>query len=154
MSPRVEAGQDILIPLFDGEAPNKLYQITWSQDLITRHADYYLVTAENLTLGEQFPFFIAAEFYRSSTRTHPKHITKVGELIEGYGQKNAEGDLRFVVYHDKERKPYQHRFIETAIGSAGAVKAQALAKALGYGGIGDEIAAFAKNFIGHYMHTF
>lgn len=24
-----------------------------------------------------------------------------------YGQKNAEGELRFVVYHDQERKPYQ-----------------------------------------------
>jgi hypothetical protein len=24
-----------------------------------------------------------------------------------YGQKNASGELRFVVYHDKERKPYQ-----------------------------------------------
>lgn len=26
-----------------------------------------------------------------------------------YGQKNAEGELRFVVYHDEERKPYQVR---------------------------------------------
>lgn len=24
-----------------------------------------------------------------------------------YGQKNAEGELRFIVYHDQERKPYQ-----------------------------------------------
>ena len=24
-----------------------------------------------------------------------------------YGQKNAEGELRFVVYHDQEHKPYQ-----------------------------------------------
>ena len=24
-----------------------------------------------------------------------------------YGQKNAAGDMRFVVYHDKGRKPYQ-----------------------------------------------
>ena len=24
-----------------------------------------------------------------------------------YGQKNKEGEMRFVVYHDKGRKPYQ-----------------------------------------------
>jgi len=26
-----------------------------------------------------------------------------------YGQKNGQGDMRFVVYHDKGRKPYQVR---------------------------------------------
>ncbi|RXW19814.1 hypothetical protein EST38_g6026 [Candolleomyces aberdarensis] len=166
MSPRVDTGQEILIPLYDEEAQNKLYQINWRQDLIARHADYYLVIAANLTLSEQFPFFIAAEFYRDSTHAHPKHITKVGELIEGegyklrvdsklqYGQKNADGDLRFVVYHDKERRPFQHRFIETAIGSAGAGMAQELVKAFGYSASGDQIAAFLKNFVGDYLHTF
>jgi hypothetical protein len=87
--------------------------------------------------GEQVQFFIAAEYYKNSTKANPNHITKVGELVEGgesllynsiypifdpsntegyklkvdsrlqYGQKNAEGELRFVVFHDKERKPYQ-----------------------------------------------
>lgn len=27
-----------------------------------------------------------------------------------YGQKNAEGELRFIVYHDEERKPFQVSF--------------------------------------------
>lgn len=31
---------------------------------------------------------------------------KVDDKIQ-YGQKNAQGELRFAVYHDKERKPYQ-----------------------------------------------
>lgn len=87
------------------------------------------------------PFFIAAEFYKNSTKANPKHISKVGTEEPGgefsstpldssnllptgiianaegykitvdsnfqYGQKNAAGELRFVVYHDKARKPYQ-----------------------------------------------
>ena len=51
MYPPVEAGQEILIPFFDADAPNKLYHISWSQNLSTRNADYYLVTADNITLG-------------------------------------------------------------------------------------------------------
>jgi hypothetical protein len=81
--------------------------------------------------------FIAAEYYKNSTKANPNHITKVGELVEGgkclkipyfhsfsdfvftegyklkvdsrlqYGQKNAQGELRFLVFHDEERKPYQ-----------------------------------------------
>ncbi|KAF9037141.1 hypothetical protein BJ165DRAFT_1558934 [Panaeolus papilionaceus] len=162
----VESGNEVLIPLFDAEAANKLFHITWSQSLATRNADYYLVTADNITTGTQFPFFIAAEYYKSSTSANPNHITRVGQLLPGegyklkvgnslqYGQKNAAGELRFVVYHDKERKPYQHRFIETAVGSASATKAQELAKSFGYGAIGDQVGSLAKNFVGDYLHTF
>jgi hypothetical protein len=91
-----------------------------------------------------------------------------------YGQKNASGELRFVVYHDKERKPYQvskredgtaggtrrswqggqHRFIETAIGSAGADAASKVAKQFGFGGTADAVSGLAKNFVGDYLHTF
>jgi hypothetical protein len=58
MSPPVEAGQDILIPLFDADAPNKLYHISWSQNLATRNADYYCVTADNITLGSSTIIFL------------------------------------------------------------------------------------------------
>ena len=51
MSPPVEAGQEILIPFFYADAQNKLYHVSWSQNLSTRNADYYLVTADNITLG-------------------------------------------------------------------------------------------------------
>ena len=49
---------------------------------------------------------------------------------------------------------FQHRFIETAIGSAGATKAQAIAEKFGFGDIGNNIGALAKNFVGDYLHTF
>lgn len=71
-----------------------------------------------------------------------------------YGQKNIQGELRFLVYHDKDRKPYQHRFIETALGSAAAGKAQEVAKQFGQGGIAGNVAELAKNFVGDFLRTF
>ena len=54
MSPAVEAGHDILIPLFDGETA-KIYKVNWSQNLSSRNAEYYCVTADNITLGTENP---------------------------------------------------------------------------------------------------
>lgn len=53
-----------------------------------------------------------------------------------------------------DRKPYQHRFIETALGSAAAGKAQEVAKQLGQGSVAGSIADLAKNFVGDFLRTF
>lgn len=50
------------------------------------------------------------------------------------------------IYHDKDRKPYQHRLIKTALGSAAAGKAQ--------GSVVGSVADLAKNFVGDYLRTF
>ena len=90
-----------------------------------------------------------------------------------YGQKNAQGDLRFIVLHDKGRKPFQvrditcvgsqilatdryqqHRFMETALGSMAGKKANEIAGALGAGDIAGNALNFAKNYVGDYLHTF
>ncbi|KAJ6582526.1 hypothetical protein DFH09DRAFT_1360408 [Mycena vulgaris] len=166
MPSAVESGQEIMVPLFNSESAGAPVHVNWQQKLSQRKADYYALTADNITTGEQVPFFIAAEYYESSTKANPNHITKVGELIHGegyklrvddrlqYGQKNAQGQLRFIIYHDKERKPYQHRFIETAVGSATAGKAAEMAKAFGVGAVGDQIMDGLKGFVADYLHTF
>ncbi|KAJ7855347.1 hypothetical protein B0H13DRAFT_2357967 [Mycena leptocephala] len=162
----VESGQEIMVPLFDAESAGAPVHVNWQQNMSQRKADYYALTADNITTGEQVPFFIAAEYYKSSTKANPSHITKVGELVEGegyklkvndrlqYGQRNPQGELRFIVYHDKERRPYQHRFIETAVGSATAGKAAEMAKAFGVGAAGDQIMDHLKCIVGDYLHTF
>ena len=71
-----------------------------------------------------------------------------------YGQKNAQGEMRFLVYHDQERKPFQHRFIETALGSMGAGKAKEIAEKFGQGAIAGSVVDLAKNFVGDYLRTF
>lgn len=185
MAPPPENGNELLIPLFNAEDLGKPSTVTWSQNLSTRTAQYYPLVVDIITTGEQCSLFIAAEFYKTSTANNPKHVSRVGELLPGgndnefsplnrflimfiegyklridsnmqYGQKNIQGELRFLVYHDKERKPYQHRFIETALGSAAAGKAQEVAKQfLGEaGGIAGSVADLAKNFVGDFLRTF
>ncbi|KAJ6475585.1 hypothetical protein C8R45DRAFT_1102861 [Mycena sanguinolenta] len=239
MAPCVESGHEILVPVFGADCAESLVHIHWQQDFAQRKADYYALTVDNITTGETVPFFIAAEYYKNSTKANAHHITKVAELVDGalalhryfplcydpiltslaegykmkvdnklqYGQKNAEGELRFVVYHDQEHKPYQvsvvaitvicalasfaafppllpflslallpavpaapysipfispsllefrllHRFMETALGSAGAAKAQQIAAAMGFGAVGDSVNDLAQAFVGDYMHTF
>lgn len=78
-----QKGNEILIPLFDGEALGTPSTVKWSQNLSTRTAQYYPLVADNITTGEQFPLFIAAEYYKSSTKNNPKHISHVGELLPG-----------------------------------------------------------------------
>ncbi|KAF8142682.1 hypothetical protein K438DRAFT_1994682 [Mycena galopus ATCC 62051] len=80
-------------------------------NLSKRKADYYALTADNITTGEQVFFFIACEYHKNSTKANPHHVTNVCELGDGgfdskegykmkvdnklqYGQKNAEGELR------------------------------------------------------------
>ncbi|KAJ7878046.1 hypothetical protein B0H13DRAFT_2346835 [Mycena leptocephala] len=158
----VESGQEIMVPLFDAESAGAPVHVNWQQNMSQRKADYYALTADNITTGEQVPFFIAAEYYKSSTKANPNHITKVGELVEGegyklkvndrlqYGQKNAQGELRFIVYHDKERKPYQVDRCWFCDGRQGAE----MAKAFGVGAAGDQIMDHLKAIVGDYLHTF
>ncbi|KAF8151831.1 hypothetical protein K438DRAFT_1778654 [Mycena galopus ATCC 62051] len=49
---------------------------------------------------------------------------------------------------------WNHRFMETALGSAGAEKAKKMAEAMGCGGMADSINEIAQSFVGDYMHTF
>jgi hypothetical protein len=53
-----------------------------------------------------------------SGSSNPKALSSIAKVIDGkveltigdafqYGQKNAAGDGRFVVYHNKDNKPFQ-----------------------------------------------
>ena len=84
MAPAPKLGDEILLPLFDESALGPPSTVTWSQGLSTRTAPYYAPDVDNITTGEQVQaFFIAAELYKPSTTSNPKHITKVGTLVPG-----------------------------------------------------------------------
>ncbi|EKM50972.1 uncharacterized protein PHACADRAFT_199799, partial [Phanerochaete carnosa HHB-10118-sp] len=88
--------------------------------------------------------FIAAEWYEGEggPGEHISHIAHkdaqgfyevtIDDRFQ-YGQKNKNGDARFVVYHDKGRKQYQHRFIESGLTSVGTEVAVKIAGVFGYG---------------------
>ncbi|GJE91737.1 hypothetical protein PsYK624_078880 [Phanerochaete sordida] len=139
--------------------------VKWQQMFSDKTANYYTIVAKNKSQGNaEVVVFVAAEWYEGSGpaehlgRVAPKDAEGYYELIVDdkcqYGQKNKEGDMRFVVYHDKGRKPYQHRFIETSLGSLGANIAQKVAGVFGYGGTADIAKTIASAYVGDYLHTF
>jgi len=46
-----QANDEILIPFFDGTTLGTPLTVTWSQNLSTRTAQYYSLTADNITTG-------------------------------------------------------------------------------------------------------
>ncbi|KAL1842354.1 hypothetical protein VTJ49DRAFT_5522 [Mycothermus thermophilus] len=169
MSAPVDFGHELLIDEFNGTVHTPIV-VKWQQNYAEREATYYRLDAYNLTNNRTISFFIAAEFYKTSTSSNPNHISKVATLVPGegyklkiddkfqYGQKNMMGENRFVVFHDKERTPYQHRFIETAVLStlakSGTEAADKVLSSFGLSGAASEIVKIAKAYIGDYLHTF
>lgn len=51
MPSAVESGQEIMIPLFDAESAGAPVHVNWQQNLSQRKADYYALTADNITTG-------------------------------------------------------------------------------------------------------
>lgn len=49
---------------------------------------------------------------------------------------------------------HQHRFIESAVGSATAGKPAEMAKAFGVGGASDQIMDHLKAYVSDYLHPF
>lgn len=58
MSPTVKTGHEILIPLFDSKAAGSPVTVTWKQNLSQRKADYYAMTADNITTSKSVPAVI------------------------------------------------------------------------------------------------
>jgi hypothetical protein len=47
----VESGQEIMVPLFDAETAGAPVHVNWQQNMSQRKADYYALTANNITTG-------------------------------------------------------------------------------------------------------
>ncbi|THU83588.1 hypothetical protein K435DRAFT_871128 [Dendrothele bispora CBS 962.96] len=131
--------------------------VTWSQTT-NKSEPYYAIVAKNTRDNVDVNFFVQKNWFDNELN---KFATVDGNTARvtitekfQYGQKNAQGDFRFVVYHDTSRKPYQHRFIETTLLAKGGDIAVKLAKAFGYDQVGTSVSDFMKTFIGDYLHNF
>ncbi|KAK7447751.1 hypothetical protein VKT23_014009 [Stygiomarasmius scandens] len=139
--------------------------VTWSQSLSSKSEPYYAIAATNTSRDNAtVNFFVQKNWFDSQLGSFASVDGKSTEVLRmilvtitdkfQYGQKNAQGDFRFVVYHDTSRKPYQHRFIETTLLAKGGDIALKLAKGFGYDAIGTNVTDFAKAFIGDYLRNF
>ncbi len=139
--------------------------IKWQQNFAERQEGYIVLPYS--VLGKQASGslflqsgFADAFFAKCSPDESSNPLVKGGYKIQvdqafQYGQNN-EKTLRFLVYHNKADRPYQHRFIETTafsnigkkIVDIGADAAPAYSAILSKG------ADLAKAFIGDYLRDF
>ncbi|PPQ73799.1 hypothetical protein CVT26_011524 [Gymnopilus dilepis] len=156
----VEKGNTLIIPAPTG-SENPI-RIEWSQSWSSRAENYYSIVAKNESQGnDAVVFFVQSNWYNDG------HLASIGQKVEGgykvivgdkfqYGQADGTGKGRFIVYHDKERKPYQHRFVHTTLLSSAGDAAGVLAKAIGGPGANavDLASRLGSNLFGDYLHTF
>jgi len=128
----VEAGDVIHIPLHHkaAESPKefefKRMKIHWHQYLQSRNETYDRVKVKNVTKNTEVQMFIQAEWYRiyENDEIPKEHLCNVAKKTDDgcayellvncrlqYGQANVQGANRFLVYHESERLPFQHRFV-------------------------------------------
>ncbi|KAF5631079.1 uncharacterized protein FTJAE_7944 [Fusarium tjaetaba] len=159
-------GDQLSVPAYTAEAEQNAVEISWSQMFRTRSARYYVVNAQNQSKGNaNVLMYIQDRFYKDSKSN--EYIGKLpGARQEGnnwivsisdcfqYGQKNKNGDGRWVALHDKDNKPYQHRFMIVTIQGKLSEAAKNLAKSFGAGEIAEQVSKIGGGYIGDYLHTF
>ncbi|KAG8756390.1 hypothetical protein FRC12_010591 [Ceratobasidium sp. 428] len=127
----VQSGDVLLVP----EQGLTQLTIEWQQTLQNKKADYLtgFVQVKGKGEADKVLFFLQREWYNTD------HLgPKVGDHYElkvddkaRYGQKNAKGEARFIVYHDTSRNPYQHRFMNQALRQTALGIGQKVAQMLG-----------------------
>ncbi|EWZ79648.1 hypothetical protein NW765_013812 [Fusarium oxysporum] len=154
------------VPAYTAEAEQNAVEISWSQSFRTRTARYYIVNAQNQSKGNtNVLMYIQDRYYKDSNSN--EYIGKLpGARQEGnswivsitdrfqYGQKNKNGDGRWVALHDKDNKPYQHRFMIVTIQGKLTEAAKNLARSFGAGEIAEQVSKLGGSYIGDYLHTF
>ncbi|CAN9169504.1 unnamed protein product [Alternaria alternata] len=68
-----------------------------------------------------------------------------------YGQKKDKTN-RFLVFHNKDNKPFQHRYVENTLTQLGG-RAVDIIEWLGYKDI-NTVEEYAKRFVGDYLHNY
>ncbi|CAE6461815.1 unnamed protein product [Rhizoctonia solani] len=168
----VQSGDVLLVPSkLKFFSFGNLKTIKWMQRGSERSAEYYSFSVVNATQkGQDVMFFIQKEWWQSDS-TSENHISKIAtknadgqyefkiDAKSQYGQADKTGKNRWVVYHDKERHPYQHRFVKSILHSQAdsLAQAQAMAGVFGIKVIDvnlKEILDFAGGIFGDSLHTF
>ncbi|KAF8176447.1 hypothetical protein K438DRAFT_1979233 [Mycena galopus ATCC 62051] len=173
MAPCVECGHELLIPMFDAEEAGAPVHVHWQQSLSQRKADYYALTVDNITTVPFFIACEFYKNSTKANAHHVTKVCELVDgylvwLVFLVGVDN-EAELAFSVllailqlvvdFHlvalwnqtcNNENdgtvdERWNHRFMETALGSAGAEKAKKMAEAMGCGGMVDSINEIAQS---------
>ncbi|CAE6532351.1 unnamed protein product [Rhizoctonia solani] len=95
--------------------------VKWLQESSRRSETYYQIMATNISLNNKpVKFFVQEDWWSVNLLNIAvsKENNHFDFMVNGqfqYGQTNDSGHDRWVVYHDRARQPYQHRFIPSPI---------------------------------------
>lgn len=147
--------------------PEKKENVTiqWQQNLSSRQEEYivlpYSVNGKQASGSLFIQLGLADSFFEKCSQDESSNpLVKGGYKIQvddafQYGQNN-EKTLRFLVFHNKDNKPYQHRFIETTAFSniGNKIVEVGAGAAAEWGQLLKKGADLAKGFIGDYLRDF
>lgn len=111
----VQCGDTIYYQPSELTNQGNIINVEWQQSFQQRGADYVEIAAVDKDNKAFFPLFVEKskmpEFQKQSQCDDAKGIctVNVGSQFQ-YGQNN-EQTFRFLVYHNKSDKPFQHRFV-------------------------------------------
>ncbi|KAF7557641.1 hypothetical protein G7Z17_g616 [Cylindrodendrum hubeiense] len=144
-----------ILDFTDGTLDATKLTISWKQMGRTRTETYircrFTVTSSERKDGQ---LFIQASKLQAlidkQDRDGPMIAVKVGDDFQ-FGQNQGRTE-RFLVFHDKNNKPYQHRFVEQLLVVLGD-QAIDWARNMGFEGI-ESIRNKAADIIGEYLRDF
>ncbi|KAG8921735.1 hypothetical protein FRC00_008296 [Tulasnella sp. 408] len=171
----VNKGDVLIIP-----APNNKHKkdenkmtIHWQQMFRQRDGDYYVLVAKNKTQSNaKVPFYIQSEWYNEQGFNTAYNMRRIDDdnyeiTIDDrhqYGSTNIWGQNQFIVWHDKDRKPYADRFLEKGFFTSGTQTAADVFRVLSGdvadtiqntgGAIAQKIEVIGGSFIGIPLRTF
>ncbi|KAK7428262.1 hypothetical protein QQZ08_005159 [Neonectria magnoliae] len=133
---------------------NEVVKVTWSQGGNNISENYipmkYRVTSGGSSEG---PIFIQANKlsdFRRKQNGGP-YVTVIVDSEFQYGQ-DKDRTRRFLVFHDKDHRPYQHRFAHSILQTLGD-KGVEFAASLGFPDVGKLRDALGR-FTGDYLREF
>ncbi|RDX42675.1 hypothetical protein OH76DRAFT_1410939 [Lentinus brumalis] len=132
-----------------------LVSVRWSQPL-PRSEFYWHAVAKNVTVGDtvaSIPLFIQKSYFEERFANLAGEATFTLDGDFQFGQEDDSGKNRFVVLHDLERKPSQHRFVPTQITRIGNI-VHALATAAGFADKVDPLRPLEDLLLNQPMRTF
>ncbi|KDQ09664.1 hypothetical protein BOTBODRAFT_116919 [Botryobasidium botryosum FD-172 SS1] len=151
----VDKGDILLIPSIVGDT-NRIH-VQWQQSLRDRSGDYYNLEARNKSQGDaKVVFFVQTDWFNDqhlgAKGAHGFYEVKIDERFQ-YGQ-ISQNNKRWVVLHDKERKPYQYRFVKPLLEKVAQSGGKA-AELIGFPAHDlEKIISQLQKLFGDYLHTF
>ncbi|KAH6639225.1 hypothetical protein C7974DRAFT_469788 [Boeremia exigua] len=129
--------------------------VNWQQNLSQKSDTYYMSIFTNKDKNDEQSYIFIQQGKLDALKAKSSGTSFTVQVDESfqYGQKNAQGEGRFLVFHDKSRNPYQWRFVSTLFSKLGNGALKVLDLAPVPSTVKD-IAKYFSGFIGDPLRNF